>query len=138
MIADASTPERAAAIGELATDLVEVARLVHPGKLRELVKQYTDAMDGDGGASGDEKHYELNRAHLSKTFAGRGQFDVSFDPEAYEIAATALDAKMAELRIPGDPRDASQRRYEAVVEIFRQFLGNADDGEAPTARSSRT
>ena len=122
IIAAAHTPERATMIEDIEGQLVDVARLTHPAKLRDAVKRITDAFDGDGGAASDADHYARNRLHNSKTLDGRVVLDGSLDKESGEIVMTAIDAMQAQLRRDGDQRPRSAKQAEALTEICRQSL----------------
>jgi hypothetical protein len=93
----------------------------------------TDAFDGDGGASDDEAAVRKNRMNLSPSFGGRGVLNGSLDAESTEIAISALEAMMAELKRDGDTREHPERRAEAFVELCRRSADHA----APSTRRER-
>ena len=128
VIARAWSPERAAMLAGIEADLVALARLTGPGRLRSKVREMTDAFDGDGGASDDKAHDAKNRLTFDATLDGRFEPHGSFDPESGDIIATALAAEMAVLRATHDERPAPQRRAEALTSICRWYLAQTDDG----------
>jgi Domain of unknown function (DUF222) len=58
VIASVCTPERAEAISNAESQLVEIAREHTPHELSGVVRYLADAIDGDGGATTDEAQYE--------------------------------------------------------------------------------
>lgn len=115
----AHTPERAAAFEEVEAELVEVARLASPGKLRDTLKGMTDALDGDGGASADADEYAKNRLTFDATFNGRFEPHGSVDAESGEIIATAFDAEIEALKQKNETRSRPELRAEAWTSICR-------------------
>jgi hypothetical protein len=120
------TPERAAAFDQVEAELVTVARLVPPGKLRETVRGLTDALDGDGGASADQAEYAKNHLTFDKTFNHRFEPHGTFDAESGEIIATALEAEIEALKHDGETRPRPQRRADALTSICRWYLAEHD------------
>src|SRR5436190_940714 len=117
------TPERAGAFADVEAELVTVARLAVPGKLRDVLRGLTDALDGDGGASSDDEIYAKRSLHSSKTMGGvRG--DWFLDPEGGDIVKVALAAQMETASVPDDPRTLQQRRADALVDICRLSLAS--------------
>ena len=67
------------------------------------IRNVTDAVDGDGGASSDEEIYAKRSLHSSATMGGvRG--DWFLDPEGGDIVNVALAAQMETASVPDDPR----------------------------------
>lgn len=128
VIASAYTPERAEAINQLEPHLVEIARFTHPRQLRHIVRRYTDAIDGDGGASADEIAYKRRHLHIGQTLDGVGIFEGMTEPLGHEIIATALDAEMERDLQAADTRTRPQRRYDALVNICRRALDGGTFG----------
>ena len=127
VIAAPYTPERAEMLDGIEKELVDFARIGTPIELREVVKRYTDAFDGDDGAGEDAKQQQLNKMTVSPTLGGRGIMNGSFDPEVTDIIQTALDAEMEALRNPGETRDTPALRAEAFESICRQYLASRYD-----------
>ena len=80
VIAAPYTPERAAMLDGIEKELVDFARIGTVIELRQVVKRYTDAFDGDNGAGEDAKQQRLNKMTVSPTLGGRGILNGSFDP----------------------------------------------------------
>ena len=134
VIADAYTPERAAAIGEVETALVDYARETTPQDLGRVVRYVTDALDGDDGAAADEAEHERRACYVARTL--RGVFDLKANCDAYsaEFVETALNAEMARDLRAHDSRRTSQRRLDALVNICRRDLDRGDGGESHGVR----
>jgi len=134
VIADAYTPERAAAIGEVESALVDYARETTPQDLGRVVRYVTDALDGDDGAAADEMEYERRALYLARTL--RGALDLKANCDAYsaEFIETALNAEMARDLQAHDSRRTSQRRLDALVNICRRDLDRGDSGESHGVR----
>ena len=129
VIAAPYTPERAEMLDGIEKELVDFARIGTPIELRDVVKRYTDAFDGDDGAGEDAKQQKLNKMTVSPTLGGRGILNGSFDPEVTDLIQTALDAEMESLRNSGETRDTPALRAEAFESICRQYLaGRYDTG----------
>ncbi len=126
VIAAAHTPEQAAAFAEVEAELVTVARLAPPGKLRDALKGLTDALDGDGGASADASECAKNRLTFDATFNGRFEPHGSVDAESGEIIATALDAEIEALKQKNDTRSRPELRAEVWTSIARWYLAEHD------------
>ena len=120
VIASAYTPERAAEIGAVEGELVEIARHHTPKELGGVVRYLTDAIDGDGGAAADDLQYGRRRYHGSRTLDGMLCVDALYDREAADIHDTAIDAELARDLRAGDTRTLSQRKADAVTNLFRQ------------------
>jgi hypothetical protein len=134
VLAKAFTPERAAAMTALESQLVDIAKETNARGLGEAVQRVTDALDGDGGAAGDHAKYERRRLHASKTIDQLVALDGLLDPMSGEVVLTALKAEMRRDHQKCDPRTTAQRRADALVNIFRRALDNAEVG---TTRKSR-
>jgi Domain of unknown function (DUF222)/HNH endonuclease len=135
VMADGYTEERAEQLAKIEAGLVDIGRGLDPKSFRTVVRQYTDAIDGDGGADADEREIDRNRVHLS-VLSGRGVVDGSLDLESTEIVKTAVAAMRAKLRKDGDERRGSQRDAEALVEICRRSLAT-DHAKSPKRRRAR-
>src|SRR4029077_8108456 len=127
IIAAPYTPERAAMLDGIEKALVDFARIGTPIELREVVKRYTDAFDGDDGAREDGKQQHLNKMTVSPTLGGRGILNGSFDPEVTDVIQTALDPEREAQRNPAETRDTPALRAEAFESICRQYLAARTD-----------
>ena len=128
VIATAYTPERAAAISDVETTLVDYARETTPQDLGSVVRYVTGALDGDGGAAADEAQHQRRRLHMSRTLDGMLAEDGLYDPEAARIRDAAITAEMTRDHRAGDDRTTSQRRADASTNIMRLYLNR---GEGP-------
>lgn len=128
-IADAYTPERAAALDTITPVLVEAAKDVSPKELRALVKHATDAIDGDGGAADDAATHARRQLFAAKTLDDMIDLAGTFDAVGGQWVTTALDTEMQRDHHAGDTRSKPQRRADAFVNICRQYL---DRGERNT------
>jgi hypothetical protein len=124
------TPQRAAMIEGIETELVEFARNHTPLQLRGAVQRMVDAFDGDGGADRDKHQQELNKVTLSLTTGQRGILNGSLDAELADIVLTALDAEMEVLRTKAETRKTPELRSEALGSICRQYLASRGDTSA--------
>ena len=121
-ITDACTPDRIDAIAEVDSELAEVARLAKPRELAAIVARFTDALDGDGGAAGDEARYARRGLHVAAGFDRMTHIDGRGDLDGGERVATALSRFMERDLQPGDPRTTEQRRWDALVGISNLVL----------------
>jgi hypothetical protein len=121
-------------IGAVERELVEIARHHNPKELGGVVRYLTDAIDGDGGAAADDAQHARRHYHGSRTLDGMLCIDALYDREAADIHDTAIDAELARDLRPGDTRTLSQRKADAVTNLFRQSL---DRGEIGTTRAVR-
>jgi hypothetical protein len=133
VLADAYSEERAEQLACIEAELVEFAKQVDPKSFRAAVRQYTDAIDGDGGAGDDEKAYAKNKFHCSLV-GDRVLGNLSLDPEAGEIVSAAVEAMAADLKTEGDKRRTSQKHAEALVEICRRSLQLNHQHVSPSTR----
>jgi hypothetical protein len=132
-IAEAYTPERASAIGEMEQQLVEIARFSNPRQLRAVVRRFTDALDGDDGSASDDAQHARRRLHMSKTLDNVLIGDFALAGDDAEVVCTAVTAEAERDRVAGDPRTPAQRRADALVSICRQALDNGEVGSTRKA-----
>jgi len=118
VVANASTPERAAAISDVEAELVDVARQHTPRELGGVVRYLIDAIDGDGGAVSDEALFERRRLHLSSTLDGMLAINGICDPASAEILLAAVNAEMAQDHQELDGRMPAQRRMDALTNLY--------------------
>ncbi len=128
VIANAYTPERAAAVEECEAVLVDAARRVTPKELAAVVQRMSDAIDGDGGAGRELAVHARRRLHVSVSIDGVGFVDGRLDHDGVEIVCTALDAEMRRDREKDETRTPEQRRHDALVNICRRALDRGECG----------
>jgi hypothetical protein len=122
-IARSYTSERAEALEPFEHIFASAARDVDTDDLRNVIRNVTDAIDGDSGARSDDEIYAKRSLHSSKTMGGvRG--DWFLDPEGGDIVKVALAAQMETASVPDDPRTLQQRRADALVDICRLSLAS--------------
>ena len=134
VVANAYTPERAGAIADVETELVDFARQHLPKQLGGVVRYLINAIDGDGGAVSDEALFERRRHHMSTTLDGMVTYDGICDPETGAIHNAAINAEMARDRVERDPRTPAQRRFDALTNLLRRSLDRGELGETRNVR----
>lgn len=124
------------AFGRSEAALVEAARIHTSGDLMKVAAYWRQAVEDERSLDGEEKLLARRRLHASATFLGMVRGDFDLDPEGGETLLTALHAVLdAEARSGGeDDRTMPQRRADALVEICRQWLDQAD---RPTVAGER-
>jgi hypothetical protein len=113
-------------------ELVETARIHSTQDLQRVAAYWRQAVEREAAVDGEEKLRERRRLHASVTFLGMVRVDGDLDPETGETLLTALRAVLdAESRsgAEGDARTPAQRRADALGEVCRQWL---DQAERPT------
>jgi hypothetical protein len=122
VVADAYTADRADEIGHLEAELVEQAAQYPPKVLGRIVRRFTDAIDGDGGASEDETEFERRALYAAATF--NGAFDIHGNGDRLSGACidTALRTEMDRDLQDHDPRSTPKRRFDALTAICRIYL----------------
>ena len=139
VVANAYTPERAGAISDGETQLVDFALQHLPKQLSGVVRYLIDAIDGDGAVS-DDALFERRRHHMSTTLDGMVTYDGICDPETGAIRNAAINAEMDRDRVDHDPRTPAQRRFDALTNLLRRSLDRGELGgpatSAPTSPSS--
>jgi hypothetical protein len=133
VIAEAYTPERADALTDVESELVDVARRVHPQELRSLVSYVTDAIDGDGGAATANQEYARRRLHVSRMLDGMVAIDGLLDRDSGELVLTALHAAMDTPQV-GDMRSSAQRRADALVDLCQVGMTKVATGPGRAKR----
>jgi hypothetical protein len=137
VVANAHTPERAADITNIETQLVAAARDHTPHELGALVRHVTDAIDGDGGAATDDAQLNRRRLHVSSTFDGMVAGDFVYDHTDGEFLKAALRTGMARDHPPGDPRTTAQRRADAHLNLVRRGLARGDLARGDVGTTTR-
>jgi hypothetical protein len=127
VLADACTPARAPAIGELEPVLVDAARIADPREFARIVRRVTDALDGDDGARGANARHARRRCHLSRTLDGMVVGDFLLDAEDGETVIRAIDAMRGRYS-RSEVRTPAQQRADALVELCRVGAARAEAG----------
>jgi len=125
--ANAYTPERAAELADIEEGLIRVARKVTPKQLGQVLRRYTDALDGDDGRSRAERERNACTAYLAKTIDSMWALRGTFDDEWGQTVDNALETLMGPPR-KDDTRTLPQKRAEALVELCRLGAAQFKDG----------
>jgi len=133
VIANAFTPARAAELSGIEDRLVAVARTETPKVLGGVVGRFTDAIDGDGGAESEAARYKRRRYHGSRGLDDMYNVNALFDPESADIHEKAIKAELERDQRANDPRTMSQRKADAVTNLFRQSLNSGLVGTSRAA-----
>jgi hypothetical protein len=129
VVAHAYTPERAADIARVESELVDVARDHTPKELGGVVRYLTDAIDGDGGTTADEADFDNRACYMSFTLGGVLNIQANCDRLTGEAIMTAVNAEMARDLQAHDPRRSPQRRMDALFHLCRLALDRGELGE---------
>jgi hypothetical protein len=112
--------------------LVEAVRPLTAGDTRRALSYWRQAVT-DGAALEDDCE-DMRGVSMSRTIGGWGRIDGWLTPEVLETLQTAL-AALTPPPAPGDPRNARQRRHDALADLARDYLERADTpvvgGERP-------
>jgi len=144
IIADAFTPERAAALAQVEPLLAQTAKHVVPKELFRVLRYATDELDGDDGARADadadaDAADRASRAlHISTTIGGIAILDGCLAADQAEIVLTAIDAEMDRDRNANETRNPAQRRADALVSLCRRSLDHGQLGGSRRARPHLT
>jgi hypothetical protein len=130
VIANAYTRKREAELSAIEPELLDVATKFAPSVLAAVVQRVTDAIDGDDGASADEKDFERRSFSLAQSLDGRYYMKGQCDALSGEILQTAIKAEMARDLQENDHRGIQQRRLDALVNLARLALDRGEVGEA--------
>ncbi len=134
VVADAFTPGRADEIANCEPALVEQARLHPPKVFAAIVRRFTDAIDGDGGAGSDETDFDRRALYSAKTLHGAFDIQGNGDQLSGECIDTALNTEMARDLQEHDPRTTPKRRFDALTAICRLYLEQLNPTEAHGVR----
>src|SRR5262249_31884946 len=107
--------------------LVRVARKVTPKQLGNILRRYTDALDGDDGADRTKQDRARCAVYLAKTIDGMWSLSGTLDEEWGQTLENALAAMMGPRR-KDDTRSLPQKRAEALVDLCRMGALHAKDG----------
>ena len=118
------------------TALVDAAKSLSVRQLSTAVAYWRQAQDFGAASDGADAVFGKRRLHVLATFGGMVRIDGDLDPESGETVLVALEAVTGpDARKNTDGRTPAQRRADALVEICRQYLDQADPshsgGEKP-------
>jgi len=128
VIGSAFTHTRAAEMSMVEDRLVDVARMETPKVLSGVVQRLADSIDGDGGAESEEARFARRRYHGSRSLDDMLNVNALYDPESADIHEKAIAAEMDRDHRANDERTMSQRRADAVTNVFRHSLDRGDVG----------
>ena len=134
VVADAYTPARGAQLGNLEAELVDLARAHPPKVFGGFVRRFTDAIDGDGGASADKIDHDRRALYTATTFNGAFDIRGNGDPLSGDIIDTALNTEMGHDLQEHDPRTTPKRRFDALSAICRLYLEHLNPSETHGVR----
>lgn len=120
-----SSPE---AFAETEDALVEAARTMSVGELRDVIASWRIAADREGALQDEDRRFERRSLFVSPTWGGMVRVDGDLDPETGQTLITALRAVTdAEARTGRGPdlRSPAQRRADALGEVCRRWLASA-------------
>jgi hypothetical protein len=103
--------------------LVAAARRLDPSRLRRVVAQLRGVADPDGAGAQAQRRHRQRGVWLASTWEGMVAVNGLLDPEAGQTLVAALEP-LARPTTADDPRSASQRRADALVELARRTLEN--------------
>ena len=134
VIASAHTRARADQLSCIDDHLAELAKELKPAELGAVVRRYTDAIDGDGGAKNEQELFARRRLDLSRGLENLSNVNGLFDPESADILDTAIQAELDRDQHAGDDRTLGQRRADALTNLLRQSLERGDVGNTLRVR----
>ena len=111
-------------------DLLDSARQVDPGRLREQARHHRHQVDPEGAQDAFARARARRRLSLGELPDGMLTLEGRLDPEGGALLRTALEQLTPPPR-PGDRRSPAQRRADALTELARRGL----DGR-PGARAA--
>jgi hypothetical protein len=113
--------------------LVAAARRLDPPRLRRVVAQLRGVADPDGAGDQAERRHQQRGAVAGTDLGGMVAVNGLLDPEAGQMLVAALEP-LARPQDSQDPRSASQRRADALVELARR---NLEGGQLPQSGGVR-
>lgn len=123
------------AFAEAETSLVDAAETLPPHRFRAVVEYWKAAADPGGWESEQETLLERRSLHASVYWDRMVRIDGDLDPEGGQVVLTALQSAVDTAALdPADRRSPAQARADALVEICRQHLDQAD---LPTSGGER-
>ena len=120
-------------IAPLELILVGAAETLESADMRTVVQATRLRVDPDGVLAADNRAHERRWFNFDQTFGGEWFPQGQFDAEGGALVKTLLDA-ITELPRPGDPRTASQRRADALVDLAAEHLRS---GALPAVHGQR-
>jgi hypothetical protein len=113
--------------------LVAAARRLDPPRLRRAVAHLRGVADPDGAGDQAERRHQQRGAVAGTDLGGMVAVNGLLDPEAGQMLVAALEP-LARPQDSQDPRSASQRRADALVELARR---NLEGGQLPQSGGVR-
>jgi hypothetical protein len=107
--------------------LLEAARRLDPPRLRRVIAHLRLVADPDGADALAERRQQRRGVWVASTWEGMVALNGLLDPEAGQLLVAALEP-LARPASADDPRSASQRRADALVELARR---NLESGRLP-------
>jgi Domain of unknown function (DUF222)/HNH endonuclease len=133
MVARLAEDVGAEAVQPVEQVLVDAAEQVAPGMMRRLTEQSRLLLDPDGALDAANRAHQRRWFSCDETYGGVFVLRGELDAEGGMLVKTAIEALMPP-PAPGDPRCASQRRADALVDLAAQQLQR---GEHATVRNER-
>jgi hypothetical protein len=127
VMADACTRPRAHTMVAIEDDLVAVARDQDARSFRNIVRHFTDALDGNGGAAAADRQHARRSFHLSETLDGMWRLDGLLDPELGGKLDRLVRARVDPPTMQ-DLRTAGQRRADALADIIDAAAAQLERG----------
>ena len=134
VVATAHTRGRAEQLAPIEEHLADLAKEMKPSEFGAVVRRYTDAIDGDGGAENEEALFARRRLHLSRSLDDLLNVNGLFDPESADILQAAVDAEIERDQRAGDDRTMGQRRADALTNLLRMSLERGEVGNSHGVR----
>ena len=100
---------------DLVPRLADLEISVAVAAMKSWAAMAREVLDDDPGEPDPDRS-----AHLSPTLSG-GRLDANLEPEAFHAAQTALRLAMG-TKTDDDPRTITQRRHDALAEVFTHYL----------------
>ncbi|WP_322754256.1 HNH endonuclease signature motif containing protein [Frankia sp. Cas3] len=125
-VTSAVTPQRREAAIKSHGMFTFAARGTDPATLGRVVRYWAQASDPDGADRDRDRAHRARGLIVSSSVEGKVFLDAQFDAEGGETVTAALDAAMGGAPTVGDDRSKAQRRADALIEIARHYLGQAD------------
>ncbi|HMJ75306.1 MAG TPA: DUF222 domain-containing protein [Iamia sp.] len=114
-LTDRTAPMFAAQEDDLVPVLANAEITAAVAAMKTWAAMAKELLDDDPGEPDPDR-----TAHLSPTLSG-GRLDANLEPEAFHAAQTALRLAMG-TKTDDDPRTITQRRHDALAEVFTHYL----------------
>jgi hypothetical protein len=105
VVAGAYTTARSAELSTVENRIADVARTETPSVLGQVVRRFTNAIDGDGGAESEATKHKRRRLHASRSIDDMLNVNGPFDPESADIIEKAIEAQLQRDHRANDDRD---------------------------------